>query len=122
MYKLIIISIVLSWNYCCLQAQPHTSRLQTYAEPFNTKKDIYMRKVEKAFKYEGNMEAIKWYSTDHLKKYRKLKSKASKLNYQAYLIEKDSLGNRSKAKRLHTKAEKKQEFGKPVIRSLCKKG
>ena len=55
MYKLIIISIVLSWNYCCLQAQPHTSRLQTYAEPFNTEKDIYMRKVEKAFKYEGNI-------------------------------------------------------------------
>ena len=122
MYKLIIISIVLSWNYCCLQAQPHTSRLQTYAEPFNTEKDIYMRKVEKAFKYEGNMEAIKWYSTDHLKKYRKLKSKASKLNYQAYLIEKDSLGNRSKAKRLHTKAEKNRNLANQLFARYVKKG
>lgn len=110
MYKLMIISIVLGWNVCCLQAQPRTSRLQTYAEPFGTPKEIYMQKVVKAFRYEGNMEAITWYSNDHLKKYRKLKSKAGKQDYQAYLIEKDMLVNRAKAKRLRMKADKNRKL------------
>ena len=121
MYKLMIISVVLGWNICSLLAQPRTSRLQTYAEPFGTPKAIYIQKVVKAFRYEGNMEAITWYSTDHLKKYRKLKSKAGKQDYQAYLIDKDSLGNRSKAKRLRMKADKNRKLAELLYDSYNKK-